>query len=348
MCAEQLQIGESATDALNKEAIRMEQQAKQLRTLARDLHDTAARRLMADALGIAFNTEYISSEPQPSSPPAADPAASSSAAPGPDLLKAALLLAHIDNPDVDVNAYVARMDEMAEELKRTFPENATELQRLAALDKYLFEELGMRGSQSEYYTRSNSYLNEVIDRRTGIPITLAVLYMELGRRVGLPLEGVSFPGHFLVRLRMRHGMLVLDPFCGGAPLAMDDLRERLKRVVPEAAAAPLAVDDLPLDSFLEPADKRQILGRVLRNLKGVYLASDRYERALEVLNRLCIVAPDSGTDLRDRGLVYERLECWRPALDDLRAYIAREPQASDAEQVRARMLVLAARCASLN
>ncbi len=265
-----------------------------------------------------------------------------------DLARACLMIAEDAYPDLDVDAYLATLERLAEVLRARLGGSGAAEEKLLALNAYVFEELGFTGNAEDYYDPRNSYLNEVIDRRTGIPITLAVLYMELGRRVGLPLEGVSFPGHFLVRLRMRHGMLVLDPFCGGAPLAMDDLRERLKRVVPEAAAAPLAVDDLPLDSFLEPADKRQILGRVLRNLKGVYLASDRYERALEVLNRLCIVAPDSGTDLRDRGLVYERLECWRPALDDLRAYIAREPQASDAEQVRARMLVLAARCASLN
>ena len=265
-----------------------------------------------------------------------------------DLARACLMIAEDAYPDLDVDAYLATLERLAEVLRARLGGSGAAEEKLLALNAYVFEELGFTGNAEDYYDPRNSYLNEVIDRRTGIPITLAVLYMELGRRVGLPLEGVSFPGHFLVRLRMRHGMLVLDPFCGGAPLAMDDLRERLRRVVPQGAATPLTVDDLPLDSFLEPADKRQILGRVLRNLKGVYLAGDRTERALEVLNRLCIVAPDSGTDLRDRGLVYERLECWRPALDDLRAYIAREPQASDAEQVRARMLVLAARCASLN
>lgn len=265
-----------------------------------------------------------------------------------DLARACLMVAEDAYPDLDVDAYLGTLERLAEVLRARLGGSGAAQEKLLALNAYVFDELGFTGNAEDYYDPRNSYLNEVIDRRTGIPITLAVLYMELGRRVGLPLEGVSFPGHFLVRLRMRHGMIVLDPFGGGAPLAMDDLRERLRRVVPDGAAAPLTVDDLPLDRFLEPADKRQILGRVLRNLKGVYLASDRTERALEVLNRLCIVAPDSGTDLRDRGLVYERLECWRPALADLRAYIAREPLASDAEQVRARMLVLAARCASLN
>jgi len=265
-----------------------------------------------------------------------------------DLARACLMIAQDAYPDLDIDACLAKLERMAETLRTRSGGRGAAEDKLLALNAYLFEELGFAGNAEDYYDPRNSYLNEVIDRRTGIPITLAVLYIELGRRVGLPLEGVSFPGHFLVRLRMRQGMLVLDPFCGGAPLATSDLRERLRRVVPEGATGLIGVDDLPLDTFLEPADKRQILGRVLRNLKGIYLAGARYERALEVLNRLRIVAPEAATELRDRGLVYERLECWRPALDDLSAYLDCLPQAEDAEQVRARMLVLAARCASLN
>ena len=110
----------------------------------------------------------------------------------------------------------------------------------------------------------------MIDRRTGIPISLSILYMELGRRIGLPLEGVSFPGHFLVRLRLRGAILVLDPFAGGTPQAEDDLRARLARVVPPQVTGGLPVDALPLDQFLEPASHRQILARLLRNLKSIY------------------------------------------------------------------------------
>lgn len=265
-----------------------------------------------------------------------------------DLARACLMIAQDAYPDLDIDACLASLENLAEVLRGRLGGAGGAEEKLLALNTYLFDELGYTGNAEDYYDPRNSYLNEVMDRRTGIPITMAVLYMEIGRRIGLPLEGVSFPGHFLVRLRMRHGMLVLDPFCGGAPLAADDLRERLRRVVPEGATGLLTVDDLPLDTFLEPADKRQILGRVLRNLKGIYLAAERYERALEVLHRLCIAMPEPGSELRDRGLVYERLECWRPALEDLRAYLAAVPQAPDAEQVRARILTLAARCARLN
>jgi regulator of sirC expression with transglutaminase-like and TPR domain len=188
----------------------------------------------------------------------------------------------------------------------------------------------------------------VIDRRTGIPITLGILYMELGRRVGLPLEGVSFPGHFLVRLRLRGGTLVLDPFTGGAPQSDQELRRRLERVVPETARGGVPLGELPLDQFLEPASKRQILSRVLRNLKGIYREADKPERMLEVLNRMLVVSPDASSELRDRGYLYQRLECWRPALKDLTDYLQREPDAPDHEDVRVSLLDLSARCARLN
>jgi regulator of sirC expression with transglutaminase-like and TPR domain len=222
-------------------------------------------------------------------------------------------------------------------------------ERVMALNQFLFRELGYRGSNAkEYYDPRNSYLNEVMDRRTGIPITLAVLYMTLGRRIGLPLEGVSFPGHFLVRLRLRGGMLVLDPFDGGTPLAADDLRARLQRVVPKGLGEGVRVRDLPLEQFLEPATPRQILARVLRNLKGIYREADKPDRLLDVLNRMLVIAPDATSELRDRGLVYQRLECYRAALADLSGYLEREPQAPDFEEVRVRMMEVSALCARLN
>src|SRR5438874_13525551 len=177
---------------------------------------------------------------------------------------------------------------------------------------------------------------------------LSILYMELGRRIGLPLEGVSFPGHFLVRLRLRGGTLVLDPFAGGVPQSEAELRERLQRVIPEGVAGGVTVGELPLEQFLEPASNRQILARVLRNLKGIYREKDKPERMLEVLNRMLVVAPDAAAELRDRGYVYQRLECWRSALKDLSDYVQREPQAPDLDDVRTTLMDLSARCARLN
>ena len=221
--------------------------------------------------------------------------------------------------------------------------------RVIALNDFLFADLGFRGNADDYYDPRNSYLNEVVDRRRGIPITLSVLYLEIGRRVGLPLEGVSFPGHFMVRLPLRGGTLVLDPFSGGAPQSEDELRARLKRVIPRVAgASTVPPEALPLDPFLEPAGNRQILARLLRNLKGIYREKDEPERMLAVLDRMLLVAPDAPAELRDRGYVYERMECWRPALEDLRAYLGREPEAPDLAEIRAKVAELSLRCARLN
>ena len=172
--------------------------------------------------------------------------------------------------------------------------------------------------------------------------------MELGRRAGLPLEGVSFPGHFLVRLRLRRGTLVLDPFAGGAPQSEDELRERLQRVIPEGMSGGVPLAELPLEQFLEPASNRQILLRLLRNLKGIYRDADKPERMLEVLNRMLVVSPESSGELRERAYVYQRLECYRAALKDLTDYVEREPDAADLDDVRARLVELSALCARLN
>lgn len=265
-----------------------------------------------------------------------------------ELASACLQIAEDAYPGLDVDGYVGEIERFAKRLRARLAPDAAAEDRVIALNEFLFDDLGFSGNVDNYYDPRNSYLNEVLDRRTGIPITLAVLYMEIGRRIGLPLEGVSFPGHFLVRLPLRGGTLVLDPFSGGVPQSEGELRERLKRVIPRDAAGGVPVAELPLDQFLEPASNRQILARVLRNLKGVYREKDNPERLLEVLNRMVIVAPESAAELRDRGLVYQRLECWRPALKDLADYLEREPDAADLDEVRAKMVELSLRCARLN
>jgi regulator of sirC expression with transglutaminase-like and TPR domain len=269
-----------------------------------------------------------------------------------ELARACLEIAEDAYPGLDVDGYVGEIERFAKRLRTRFAPEAVAEDRVIALNEFLFDDLGFGGNTDAYYDPRNSYLNEVIDRRTGIPITLAVLYMEIGRRIGLPFEGVSFPGHFLVRLPLRGGTLVLDPFSGGVPQSVAELRERLKRVIPRIVGSSkpggVRVADLPLDQFLEPASNRQIVARLLRNLKGIYREKDQPERLLEVLNRMIIVAPESAAELRDRGLVYLRLECWRPALKDFAEYLEREPGASDRNEVRARLVDLTVRCARLN
>lgn len=144
-----------------------------------------------------------------------------------ELARASLMIAEDAYPGLDVEHYLGEFERLAQRLREQLPQPHGAEERIVALNQFLFDELGFWGNTDDYYDPRNSYLNEVMDRRTGIPISLAVVYMELGRRIGLPLEGVSFPGHFLVRLRLRGRMLVLDPFTGGAPQSEDELRQRL-------------------------------------------------------------------------------------------------------------------------
>ncbi len=265
-----------------------------------------------------------------------------------DLAHACLMIAQDAYPTLEVERYLGDIERMAMRLRGRLPNTGGAEERVAALNQFLFEDLGFRGNTDEYYDPRNSYLNDVIDRKIGIPISLSVLYMAVGRRVGLPLEGVSFPGHFLVRLRLRIGVLVLDPFAAGAPLSEADLRERLQRVIPPGVTDNVPVSELPLDQFLEAATHRQILARLLRNLKAIYRETDKPERMLEVLNRMLVVAPDATAELRERGLVYQRLECYRAALKDLSDYVQREPDAPDLDEVRVRLMEVSALCARLN
>jgi len=265
-----------------------------------------------------------------------------------DLARACLLISQDAYPGLDVEGYLGEIERFAARLRGRLQGRRGVEEGVVELNQFLFDELGFHGNARDYYDPRNSYLNEVLDRRMGIPLTLSVLYLEVGRRIGLALEGVSFPGHFLVRLPLRGSMLVLDPFSGGEPQSETDLRARLRRVVPAGTTGPVPLEELPLEQFLEPAGKRQILARLLRNLKGIYREADKPERLLEVLNRMLTVAPEAHGELRERGLVYQRLECYRAALKDLSDYSALEPDAPDIEDVRTKVLELSALCARLN
>lgn len=261
-----------------------------------------------------------------------------------NLAEVCLMVAEDEYPDVDAARWLDHIEAMAATVRGRFAADAFPEQRVAALNHHLFEELRFSGNLDAYRDPRNSYLNEVLARRTGIPITLSIVYLEVGRRVGLRLQGVSFPGHFLVKLRVARGQLVLDPFAGGTPQSLEDLRERLAQLAPEAREAGIDVTE-----FLEPATPRQIVARVLRNLKSIYLEAGRYAQALAVMNRMLLVVPESAEELRDRGLVHDRLQCFRAALADLSNYLRRaSPAAPDVIQIRERVLELRAACARLH
>lgn len=256
--------------------------------------------------------------------------------------EACLLIAQDAYPELNVDTYLGRIEAIAEGVRARIPADAFAEQRIVALNNYLFGELRLSGNVADYYDPRNSYLNEVIDRHVGIPITLSVLYIEVGQRIGLAVKGVSFPGHFLVKLRVKRGQLVIDPFANGEPQSEDDLRKRLQQVLPKTQAIG------SLEPYIEAATPRQIIARLLRNLKAIYMKSREFDRALAVMNRILLVTPESVDELRDRGLVYQHLECFRPALADLQNYLRRSPDATDALEIHERLVELRQAAGRLN
>ena len=260
-----------------------------------------------------------------------------------DLAEASLMLAQDIYPDVDIPAYLGRLDDIAVAIKKRLADDAFAEQKVIALNYYLFTEMRFSGNVDDYYDPRNSYLNEVMERRTGIPITLAIVYLEVGKRLGLNLKGVSFPGHFLVKLAVKRGQLVLDPFTGGEAQSEADLRQRLAQVLPAGKAG-----QAHLDQYLEAATPRQIVARVLRNLKNIYLQTGKLESALAVMHRMLLVVPESAEELRDRGLIFQQLECFRPALSDLQNYLRRRPEAPDAGEIHGKIVELRQAAVRLN
>lgn len=258
-----------------------------------------------------------------------------------DLAETALLIAEKEYPGLDVQHYLDRLDELAVRALTHVPARAGPAATVEALNRELFEIQGFRGNSEDYYDPRNSYLNEVLDRRLGIPITLSIIYMAIGRRLGLALEGVAFPGHFLVKLAIPDRMLVLDPFVRGLALSEAELSLRLQEAF--GTNAPVFTTDL-----LATAGKKEILARMLRNVKGIYLHKQEFERALYTANCLLLLSPNSSDELRDRGLIYERLECFRAALEDYQRYLELAPQAADSHEISARLPMLQSATARLN
>jgi len=246
-----------------------------------------------------------------------------------DLAEGALVIAADEYRDLDVDAYLGRIDELAARLHRRLRTDIPPTETIIALNRYLFEELGFSGNTAEYYDPRNSFLNEVIDRKLGIPITLSVVYMEIGRRVGLALDGVSFPGHFLVKCAVRDGTIVLDPYAGGVSLSLEELQQRIGTL--QNGVEPPADT---VKSMIVAAGKKDILARMLRNLKGIYLQHNEMRKALSAADRIIAIAPDATDEYRDRGQIYLGLECFRAALADLRHYLALGPDTDDAAAVR--------------
>ncbi|HKJ07657.1 MAG TPA: tetratricopeptide repeat protein, partial [Gammaproteobacteria bacterium] len=249
--------------------------------------------------------------------------------------EAALWVAKSEYPSLDVTAYLRCLDRWGAEVRSRLPDQPTAEQIVLTLNEFLFEELGFDGDMDSYYDPRNSYLNEVMDRRLGIPITLSILYLDVGCSAGLPLEGVSFPGHFLVKFSVQQGEVVLDPFSQGVSLEEADLEELLARAEVNLHAARPSLTQL-----LVGADPRDILVRMLRNLKGIYLHQKNLHKTLHMMDLIVAVRPDTPFEYRDRARVYQELECFGAALADYRHYLELSPRADDAEEIRGRVIEL--------
>jgi regulator of sirC expression with transglutaminase-like and TPR domain len=230
-----------------------------------------------------------------------------------DLAEAALQIALEEYPSLDVAAYLSVLDGWSEELKkRSLSKPNT--QKIQAVNDLLFQQLAFKGNIDDYYDPKNSFLNDVIDRKIGIPITLSLIYLELAWSLGIEAHGIGFPGHFLVRAETEEGALYIDAFHHGNTMTLEGCREFWS----DLTEAQLEFDQ----SFLHPVGKRQILCRMLRNLKAIYLDQRNYAKLIAILDLLVTLNPTDCDELRDRGIVHYQMESFQKALQDFEAYLS--------------------------
>lgn len=259
------------------------------------------------------------------------------------LFEAALAIAQDSEPDLDLTAQQIEVDMLAAKLLRRLPADVSHVQKLRMLNHFFYHELGFAGNLNDYYDPDNSYLHRVITTRRGIPISLAVVYMELAQQIGLDVKGISFPGHFLMKLSVQSGDIILDPF-NGTSLSREELEERLEPYFVQQTYR----TDIPLATYLQDAHPREILVRMLRNLKALFIEHPQWQRVLGVQQRLVILLPDDIAERRDRGLAYASLDCPQAALKDLEAYLAERPHAADAAAIRTKLSEVRDACKRLN
>ena len=243
-----------------------------------------------------------------------------------DLGRAALAIARQEYPDLKIDDYLTQLDRLAQAVELRMGDEKNPYRIIAALNTVLFKEQGFQGNRSEYYDPKNSFLNDVIIRKKGIPISLSVIYMEVARRVGLSLEGVGFPGHFLVKYDDGDIEILIDVFNDGEVRAREDLNQMLQQLYRgQVSYQP---------GFVTALGKRDILRRMLNNLKWIYLERGEPLKTLSILDQLVILNPSSVSEIRDRGLLYITLERYAQALEDLESYLRLAPKADDAAMVK--------------
>jgi regulator of sirC expression with transglutaminase-like and TPR domain len=258
-----------------------------------------------------------------------------------DLLRAALTIARTEYPNLQIASYVSRVEALAERVSRRTRDVGDTAHAIYALNTVLFQEEGLRGNRDDYYDPRNSFLNDVLDRRLGIPITLALIYMEVARRIGFPLFGVGMPGHFLLKHYDIEGRQVLiDAFNGGNVLSAKDCQRRLNEIY----SGQLAFQP----EFLMSVSRRQMLTRILNNLKTIYLSSRNFRKALPLVDLVLVIYPRSPEDVKNRALLRYSLGQMRGAAEDLEDYLKMSPDASDADEIRQTALSIRRGLATMN
>ena len=252
------------------------------------------------------------------------------------LLEAAASLAQDEHPELDLQQVLSDMDQLAERLRRRVNPRGAPAERLRTLNQVFFGELGFAGNVNDYYDPENSYLHAVLRRRRGIPISLAVPWLELARGLGLRAEGIGFPGHFLVHVVLEEGRVVIDPFTGDS-LSRADLRERVEQI------APGPTDDQTLEYLLRPTGARAILARMLRNLRDIHRVHENWPRLVAVHERLVALLPEAWDEYRDRGLALAELGEATRARADLALYLRHAVGAADWQAVQQRLVALSGR-----
>lgn len=250
------------------------------------------------------------------------------------LLEAAASIAQDEYPDLDVQQVLGDVDQLLSRLKRRIPADAAPLARLRSLNQFFFRDLSFGGNVNDYYDPDNSFLNVVLRTRRGNPISLAVLWVELAQGLGLPARGVSFPGHFMVKVNLPKGQVVIDPFTGQS-LSREELTERLE---PYRRHSGLVDEfEIPLGLYLQAAPPREILARMLRNLKEIHQAQEDWQRLIAVEDRLLVLLPDAWSEYRDRGLAHAEQGHPMLAVDDLETYLVHATDALDIDLIAGRV-----------
>ncbi len=253
------------------------------------------------------------------------------------LLEAAISLAQDEYPDLDVQQVLGDVDQLLARLKRRLPADAPALQRLRLLNQFFFHDLSFGGNVNDYYDPDNSYLNAVLRTRRGIPITLAVLWLELAAGLGLNARGVAFPGHFMVKVNLPKGQVVIDPISGQS-LSREELAERLE---PFRQRGSLSDDfEVPIGLYLKSSPPRDIITRMLRNLKDIHKSQEDLPRLIAVLDRLIVLQPDAWPEHRDRALAWAALGDLTRAVADLETYLAHAEDALDIDAMAERLAQL--------